>query len=185
MKPSVAYLGVLTACVLFAVPALAQESPAGEPPPGSAPTFAQPPSPPIQGQVAIQAGAAPTPQGEWVNPGDGAPVWVPAGATAYTYGAQPYVYLYTPIYGWAWYHSPWGWGPYSRGPWLSAHWGHGGRVGPGVRWAAPHAAFGHSAGVRAGAAFHGYYGGGFHGGGFHGGGLPGGGFHGGGFHGRR
>ncbi len=184
MKPSVAYLGVLAACVLFAVPALAQEYPAGEPPQGSAPTFAQPP---IQGQVAIQPGIAPAPQGEWVDQGDGAPVWVPAGATTYAYGAQPYVYLYTPVSGWGWYHSPWGWGAYSRGPWLSAHWGHGYRVGPGVRWGAPHAAFGHYAGVRGGAGFHGYSGGGFHGGGwFHGGGgFHGGGFHGGGFHGRR
>jgi|HubBroStandDraft_2_1064218.scaffolds.fasta_scaffold25435_4 hypothetical protein len=186
MKPSVAYLGVLAACVLSAVPALAQEYPANEPPPGPAAPFVQPP---IQGQVAVEAPPVPTAQGEWVNQGDG-PVWVPAGATTYAYGAQPYVYLYTPVSGWAWYHSPWGWGPYSRGPWLSAHWARGWRGGPGVGWAAPHAAFGHYAGIRGATGFHGYGAGGFHGGefrggGFHGGGFHGGGFHGGGFHGRR
>jgi hypothetical protein len=210
MKPSVAYLGVLASCVMFAVPALAQESPGAEQPPGSAAPFVQPQ---IQGQVGIDAAAVPAAQGEWVDQGDG-PVWVPAGATAYTVGSQPYVYLYTPVYGWGWYHSPWGWGAYSRGPWLSAHWGRGWRVGPGVRWASPHAAFGHYAGVRGGVrgfygggfhgaelrggeihggGFHGgeFHGGGFHGGefhgagGFHGGGFHGGGFHGGGFHGRR
>ena len=35
----------------------------------------------------------------------------PQGASSTAVGAEPYVYLYTPSYGWTWYVSPWGFGP--------------------------------------------------------------------------
>jgi hypothetical protein len=34
----------------------------------------------------------------------------------------PYAYLYTPAYGWTWYVSPWGWGPYRYGFWVRHPW---------------------------------------------------------------
>jgi hypothetical protein len=34
----------------------------------------------------------------------------------------PYTYLYTPAYGWTWYVSPWGWGPYHYGLWARHPW---------------------------------------------------------------
>jgi hypothetical protein len=34
----------------------------------------------------------------------------------------PYTYLYTPAYGWTWYVSPWGWGPYHYGLWVRHPW---------------------------------------------------------------
>jgi hypothetical protein len=34
----------------------------------------------------------------------------------------PYTYLYTPAYGWTWYVSPWGIGPYHYGIWVHHPW---------------------------------------------------------------
>jgi hypothetical protein len=144
----------------------------------------------VAAPVEVQAQVA-APMGEWVTEDGYGQVWVPAGATAYAVGADPYAYLYTPTYGWGWYGSPWGWGAYSRAAWIARPW----RLPPhavGAHWFAPHAAFGRYPTLRYGAGFHGY---GYHPGvarfsaGFHGGyrvsAAHFGGFHGGGFHGRR
>jgi hypothetical protein len=70
----------------------------------------------------------PPPQGQWVNTAEYGWIWIPAGATPYAVAGVPYVYLYTPTYGWTWYASPWGWGPYAYGPWVSRPWPFGFRV---------------------------------------------------------
>ncbi|HXX40344.1 MAG TPA: hypothetical protein VEP50_19680 [bacterium] len=111
--------------------------------------------------------------GQWVySDGDGW-IWVPGGAVPTVLDGVPYVYLYTPIYGWTWYVSPWGWGPYFYGawvlhPWLPLGW-HGGWVaGPGVFGRlGGHGAFsGRMPAIRGGGAWHGTFrGGGGHGGG--------------------
>jgi hypothetical protein len=198
MKSVVALLGSLSLVPMMAGSAMAQsaeenvqvEPPAAQaqqvapppqyaPPQGAQPQYAQPqyaqpqyaPAPPAQ--VAVQAG------GEWQYLDGEGWVWVPAGTTAYNVGAQPYVYLYTPSYGWTWYVSPWGWGPYYRGGWVHApYWGRGGAWG---HYYGGHPVYGHGYG----GGYHGGYhaGGGYHGGGFHGGGGHGGGGHGGGGHG--
>lgn len=59
------------------------------------------------------------PQGQWVNTAEYGWVWVPAGATPVAIGGVPVVYLYTPAYGWTWYASPWGWGPFAVGAWVA------------------------------------------------------------------
>lgn len=189
MKTAVSCLGALAAALLSSTLASAQELAPGEAPPEAVvdPSLAAPVPPPVT--------VAPT--GQWVEQGDYGPVWVPVGASAYAYGASPYVYLYTPAYGWGWYNSPWGWGAYTGRPWLTTHWGVGPRVGFGAgagRWFAPHAAFGRypyasHAGVWGHNYGYGYRAGAghvatFHAGGFHGGAVHFGG-HGGGFHGRR
>jgi hypothetical protein len=53
-------------------------------------------------------------------------IWIPAAATTYSIGTAPYAYLYTPIYGWTWYLSPWGAGAYHVGTELAGR----GNVGP-------------------------------------------------------
>jgi hypothetical protein len=71
----------------------------------------------------------------------------------------PYTYLYTPVYGWTWYVSPWGLGPYHYGVWVRHPWH---PVGWRYGWAArPHVV------VRLGGhgGWHGGYHGGYHGGG--------------------
>jgi hypothetical protein len=86
------------------------------------------------------------PTGQWVYVSGQGWVWVPAGSTTTDMEGVPYAYLYTPAYGWTWYVSPWGLGPYHYGLWYRhpwhpvgwhAHWvahprvvvhlGHGGR----------------------------------------------------------
>ncbi|MGD0523661.1 MAG: hypothetical protein ABSE49_00885 [Polyangiaceae bacterium] len=175
MKAMVALLGSLSLVPMMAGSAMAQSAeqpeenvrveppavqaqPVPPPPQYTAPQYAPPPA-----QVAVQSG------GEWQYLDGEGWVWVPAGTTAYNVGAQPYVYLYTPSYGWTWYMSPWGWGPYYRGGWIHApYWGRG------VAWG--HYYGGH---VMYGHGYGGHYGGGYHGGGYHGGGGHGGGGHGG------
>lgn len=202
MKP-VALVLPLSIAVLSSTSALAQStsdgwdqwptdpSPAQQAPPVAeqAPAPGQPaqPAPPPQ-QVAAQ--------GQWVWSEEYGWIWVPAGASTYAVGGEPYVYIYTPVYGWTWYASPWGWGPYYYGVWAHRPWGwrYAPHVWYGRGWVAPRfGAYyhgrvgGHWGGYRGGyGGYRGHVGGyrgGFHGGGFHGGGFHGGGFHGGGFHG--
>jgi hypothetical protein len=108
-------------------------------------------------------------------------VWVPASSAVEVEGGVPYTYLYTPAYGWAWYVSPWGWGPYHYGGWVTHPWRPWGWRGAWV--ASPGVVVrlgGWHGGVWHGGGYHGgYHGGGWHGGGWHGGG---GGYHG-GYHG--
>ena len=167
MKTMVALLGSLSLVPMLAGSAMAQtaeENVRVEPAPQVQQAQVPPPqyaAPPPQAmppqQVAVQSG------GEWQYMDGEGWVWVPAGTAAYNVESTPYVYLYTPSYGWTWYVSPWGWGPYYRGGWVhSPYWGRG--------------AWGHYSGG------HAVYDGG-HGGGGHGGGGQGGGGHGGGGHG--
>jgi hypothetical protein len=72
----------------------------------------------------------------------------------------PYVYLYTPAYGWTWYVSPWGFGPYRYGVWVHRPWR---PVGWRAGWVARPAVV-----VHIGGGYHGYVHGGYHG--YHGGG---------------
>jgi hypothetical protein len=80
---------------------------------------------PVQAQVVAEA---PTSQGQWVWTEQYGWVWVPADAVPLAVQGEPYVYLYTPTYGWTWFDSPWGWyGPaggwgWAR-PWYGGYWG--------------------------------------------------------------
>ena len=49
-------------------------------------------------------------------------MWVPANAATVDSEGVPYTYLYTPSYGWTWYVSPWGPGPYHYGVWVRRPW---------------------------------------------------------------
>jgi hypothetical protein len=49
-------------------------------------------------------------------------MWVPNGAATTDMEGVPYTYLYTAGYGWTWYVSPWGWGPYHYGGWVRRPW---------------------------------------------------------------
>jgi len=107
----------MTAGLALAATASAQEYPGeypGQYPVEAAPpqvVDAVPPAPPAPPQLP--------PQGQWVNTAEYGMVWIPAGASAYAIGGNPYAYLYTPTYGWTWYASPWGWGPcVVGGPWV-------------------------------------------------------------------
>jgi hypothetical protein len=100
--------------------ALAQGAPAPPPPVYQAPPPAeQAPAAPASAPVA----EAPA-QGQWINTAEYGWIWVPASATTVAYGDVPYTYLYTPVSGWTWYASPWGWGPYHYGAWVGHPWGH-------------------------------------------------------------
>lgn len=87
-------------------------------PPPPAPAVVAPPPAPV----------VPAPQGQWVATAQYGYVWVPAGASVVDLSGVPSVYLYTPTYGWAWYASPWGWGPYAYGNWVRGPWPYGFRV---------------------------------------------------------
>jgi hypothetical protein len=137
-------------------------------PPATTVTAAQPPSQPPP-QTEPRAYPAPpqgagqmATQGEWVYTAQNGWIWVPRGSTATTVGVEPYAYLYVPSYGWGWFASPWGLGPFHYGPW-----------GWGPRWGVRYAPPGWG-GIR-GYGGRGYFGagrgyGGFRGGGGHGGG---------------
>jgi hypothetical protein len=92
------------------------------PPPGSQAAPQYPPAPQVTEQMAAQ--------GEWVYTTQYGWTWVPNGSTAMSVGVQPYVYLFAPAYGWRWFVSPWGVGPFYYGAW-----GWGPRWGP--RYAPP------------------------------------------------
>lgn len=110
----------------------------GQPPaPPPAPAASPPPTPPPP-PAATQASAQPSPPpaapdtngqlvysyptGQWVYTAGPGWVWVPSGAATVDEEGVPYVYLYTPAYGWTWYVSPWGPGPYHYGVWIRHPW---------------------------------------------------------------
>jgi hypothetical protein len=66
------------------------------------------------------------PGGQWVYHATNGWIWIPAGAAATGLDGIPYTYLYTPRFGWTWYVSPWGWGHYHYGSWVTrpARWHH-------------------------------------------------------------
>jgi len=108
--------------------------PAGPLPPLAATGQPAGPLPPLPSQApqyaAAPAGEAPSssqwvrsyPDGQWVYTSDYGWVWIPAGATSSEADGLPYAYLYTPHIGWTWYLSPWGWGAYSFGLWVTHPW---------------------------------------------------------------
>jgi hypothetical protein len=139
---------VLAAALTCACAEAEPEPPATPPPPPPAPTAepASTPEPYTQGPPgtpqappappappAGAAGAQPDadgaplvysyPTGQWVYASGHGWMWVPSGTT--TTEAEdgvPYVYLYTPAYGWTWYVSPWGPGVYHYGLWVRHPW---------------------------------------------------------------
>lgn len=116
--------------------------PAQPPPPPAQAAQPAPPAPPAAAQQQVYS----YPTGQWIRLANQGWVWVPAGAQATESEGVPYTYLYTPSYGWTWYVSPWGWGPYRYGGWLHHPWH---PVGMHGYWVArPHAA------VRLGRGWH-------------------------------
>jgi len=81
-----------------------------------------PPEPPAAPAPDSQPQAQAYPTGQWVYLAGQGWVWVPAGATTTDMEGVPYAYLYTPAYGWTWYVSPWGLGPYHYGVWVRHPW---------------------------------------------------------------
>ncbi len=80
-----------------------------------------------QAQVSVQFFQSQP--GQWVQLNNGSWIFVPRSATTYNVGGVPYVYLYTRPYGWNWYASPWGAGPYAyRGAWRANPWPYGVRT---------------------------------------------------------
>jgi hypothetical protein len=204
MKKTIALIGGLSFIGLSSVPAMAQttapqpaaqpqiivvtDAPASPAAPGPAPQVL---GAPPQDLTAI--GTAPTEAGagQWVYTAEGGYIWVPNGATTSAVEGVPYTYLYTPAYGWTWYASPWGFGPFTYGSWVGSAWPYGFHAwayGPaGWGWRGGMAGYhGHGRSFGGPGHYYGYGGGGVHvvGGGFHGGGRGfGGGGHFGGGHG--
>jgi hypothetical protein len=94
-------------------PSVTAQTQAGSPPP--APPTEQAPPPPSQWIYSY-------PQGQWVYASNRGWIWVPVGAATTDVDGVPYAYLYMPEYGWTWYISPWGWGPYHYGGWVTHPW---------------------------------------------------------------
>jgi hypothetical protein len=101
-------------------PAAPQE--AAPPPPQQPAPAPSPPAAPPTGPAAPAQLVYSYPTGQWVYLAGRGWVWVPAGATSQELDGAPYAYLYTPAYGWTWYLSPWGWGPYHYGIWARHPW---------------------------------------------------------------
>jgi len=131
MKAMIAGLSSLVLGVSLSSSAFAQSAPGADQGPG--------PNQPAPGQASgagqVQGAGAPGeaappasqwvysyPTGQWVYTADNGWVWVPAAATQNVVDGVPYSYLYTPAYGWTWYVSPWGWGPYHYGAWVTHPW---------------------------------------------------------------
>ncbi|HVZ36764.1 MAG TPA: hypothetical protein VG963_30270 [Polyangiaceae bacterium] len=89
------------------------------PPPQAGTPLMQTPFPAPLVPVAAPTIAQPALPGQWVNTAQYGWIWVPAGTTTATIDGVPVAYLYMPAHGWTWYASPWGWGPFVYGPWVS------------------------------------------------------------------
>ncbi len=142
MKSLVGIAGSLALVALSSGTALAQEAPnvVWQTAPVVAPAAQNvvveaPPAAP----VTVQVEAAPPPvaqippgtvvaRGQWVSTAENGWIWVPENAETYSVNQVPYVYLYTPTYGWTWYTSPWGPGRYSYGAWAGRPWNNGFRA---------------------------------------------------------
>jgi hypothetical protein len=88
--------------------------------PSTAPTGASQPPPPGAAPDASWTQEYPT--GRWVYANGYGWMWVPANTATADSEGVPYAYLYTPTYGWTWYLSPWGPGPYRYGVWVRRPW---------------------------------------------------------------
>jgi hypothetical protein len=95
-------------------PSAPPSSPPNAPPPSAAPAQDAPPN---SAQWAYEY-----PTGRWVYANGYGWMWVPASAATVDSDGVPYTYLYTPTYGWTWYVSPWGPGPYRYGVWVRRPW---------------------------------------------------------------
>jgi hypothetical protein len=101
--------------------------------PTSSPTSGEEPGPlpALPSQAPIYAPTVPAeppsasewvrayPDGQWVYQATYGWIWVPSGTAATVVDGTPYSYLYTPRFGWTWYVSPWGWGVYHYGLWVT------------------------------------------------------------------
>jgi hypothetical protein len=98
----------------------APETQAGPLPPlpSQAPRYASTPAEPPSSSQWVRS----YPDGQWVYTSSYGWIWIPADATTATVEGVPYTYLYTPHYGWTWYVSPWGWGAYHYGFWVTRPW---------------------------------------------------------------
>ena len=97
-------------------------APPSAPPPPSGAAPPAPPSSPPQSAAPSDQLVYSYPTGQWVYLSGQGWVWVPAGSETTEMEVVPYTYLYTPAYGWTWYVSPWGWGPYHYGVWARHPW---------------------------------------------------------------
>ncbi|MEO7035570.1 MAG: hypothetical protein ABI548_16710 [Polyangiaceae bacterium] len=88
--------------------------------PGSIPP--EPPLPASEAPPDSTQWAREYPGGHWVYANGYGWMWVPANAVTQDNEGVPYSYLYTPTYGWTWYVSPWGPGPYRYGGWVRRPW---------------------------------------------------------------
>jgi hypothetical protein len=113
-EPSVAPSGPPSAPPANVAAAPAPSSPPSAPPPSAAPAQDAPPS---SAQWAYEY-----PTGRWVYANGYGWMWVPANSESVDSDGVPYTYLYTPTYGWTWYVSPWGPGPYRYGVWVRRPW---------------------------------------------------------------
>lgn len=86
---------------------------------------------PAATSAEVRADASPPPQdqwtavhpsGQWVYANGYGWMWIPNESHQVIVEETPYVYLYTPAYGWTWYVSPWGPGPYRYGVWVVHPW---------------------------------------------------------------
>ena len=87
-----------------------------------------PPAPPAEPKPTPETLQPAEQKGQWGNTTDSGWIWVPADTTTYDVEGVPYVYIYTPAYGWTWYASPWGWGAFVIGPWVYNPWPFGFRA---------------------------------------------------------
>jgi len=107
------------------IPAEAQPQTTGPQPEQPPPTSAAPAPPPVQtapSPAPASSWVYSYPTGQWVYTTDRGWIWVPSGAPTTVVEGVPYAYLYTPAFGWTWYISPWGWGPYRYGAWVAHPW---------------------------------------------------------------
>jgi hypothetical protein len=86
--------------------------------PSHAPQYAPTPAEAPQASQWVRS----YPDGQWVYTSSYGWIWVPADAATETVEGVPYAYLYTPHFGWTWYLSPWGWGTYHYGIWVTRPW---------------------------------------------------------------
>jgi len=171
MRTTIVTLGVLLSGALTAAPALAQSgNPGSVTPP--APIMMENDTPrAVPQRTDASAGLRVTPPpspaevpiartGEWIYTAQCGYLWVPSNATTYVMDGAPAAFMYTEEFGWTWYGSPWGEGPFKLGAWVARPWSSGFRAwasGPGGgSWRAPSS--GHPVGGRMyGAAGH-YFG---------------------------
>ena len=126
--------------------------------PSQAPIYAENvPAPPANERVATY------PNGQWVYADGDGWMWIPNDTGRVVVEQVPYSYMYTPGWGWNWYVSPWGYGGYRYGGWVSRPYR---PVGWRGGWVAPRHVSGRIGGSYRGGGYHGG-GGGFHGGGGH------------------